>query len=171
MFSLICVWINGWVNNREAGDLRRHSGHYDVNVMFGTGAIWKANRGTLTKHEYMRTSSNGNNVRVTGHLCVEFTGPGEFPRQRPVTRSFDIYFDLRPNIRLSKQSWGWWFETPSRTLWTIALVELMFLLIKPTLNTVYFTLLHLMTTSQEVISISWLPEAAGQTFQNDVPWY
>ena len=33
MFSLICVWINDWVNNREAGDLRRHSGHYDVNVM------------------------------------------------------------------------------------------------------------------------------------------
>ena len=33
MFYLICVWINGWVNNREAGDLRRHRGHYDVNVM------------------------------------------------------------------------------------------------------------------------------------------
>ena len=33
MFSLICVWINGWVNNREAGDLRCHRGHYDVNVM------------------------------------------------------------------------------------------------------------------------------------------
>ena len=33
MFSLICVWINGWVNSREAGDLRRHRGHYDVNVM------------------------------------------------------------------------------------------------------------------------------------------
>ena len=33
MFSLICVWINGWVNNREACDLRRHRGHYDVNVM------------------------------------------------------------------------------------------------------------------------------------------
>ena len=29
-FSLICVWINGWVNNRGAGDLRRHRGHYDV---------------------------------------------------------------------------------------------------------------------------------------------
>ena len=40
--------------------------------------------------------------------------PGEFPTQRPVTRSFDVYFDLRPNKRLSKQSWGWWFETPSR---------------------------------------------------------
>ena len=33
MFSLICVWINGWVNNREAGDLRRYRGHYDVSVM------------------------------------------------------------------------------------------------------------------------------------------
>ena len=33
LFSLICVWINGWVNNREAGDLRRHRGHYDVSVM------------------------------------------------------------------------------------------------------------------------------------------
>ena len=32
MFSLICAWINGWVNNREAGDLRRHRAHYDVNV-------------------------------------------------------------------------------------------------------------------------------------------
>ena len=33
MFSLICAWIHGWVNNREAGDLRRHRVHYDVNVM------------------------------------------------------------------------------------------------------------------------------------------
>ena len=43
--------------------------------------------------------------------------PGEFPSQRPVTRSFDVYFDLRPNERLSKQVWGWWFETPSSPLW------------------------------------------------------
>ena len=33
MFSLICAWINDWVNNREAGDLRRHRAHYDVTVM------------------------------------------------------------------------------------------------------------------------------------------
>ena len=38
--SLICVWINGWVNNREAGDLRRHRGYYDVNVMFCTYSHW-----------------------------------------------------------------------------------------------------------------------------------
>ena len=65
----------------------------------------------------MMTSSNGNIFRVTGPLCGEFTGPGEFPTQRPVTRSFDVYFDLRLNKRLSKQSWGWWFETLSRSLW------------------------------------------------------
>ena len=33
MFYLICAWINGWVNNREAGDLRHHCAHYDVTVM------------------------------------------------------------------------------------------------------------------------------------------
>ena len=43
--------------------------------------------------------------------------PGEFPTQRPVTWSFDVYFDLRPDKRLSKQSWGWWFETLSHSLW------------------------------------------------------
>ena len=37
MFSLICVWINGWVNNGEAGDLRRHRAHYDVTVML---SLW-----------------------------------------------------------------------------------------------------------------------------------
>ena len=43
--------------------------------------------------------------------------PGEFSTQRPVTRSFDVFFDMRQNKRLSKQWWGWWFETLSRQLW------------------------------------------------------
>ena len=42
---------------------------------------------------------------------------GEFPSLRPVVRSFDVFFDLRLNKRLSKQSWGWRFEMPSRSLW------------------------------------------------------
>ena len=36
---------------------------------------------------------------------------GGFPTQRPVTWSFDVFFDLRLNKLLSKQLWGWWFET------------------------------------------------------------
>ena len=42
--------------------------------------------------------------------------PGEFPTQRPVTRSFDIFFDLLLNKRLRNQSWCWWFETPASYL-------------------------------------------------------
>ena len=42
---------------------------------------------------------------------------GEFPAQRPVSRSFHVFFDLCLNTRLRKQQWGWWFETLSRPLW------------------------------------------------------
>ena len=52
-------------------------------------------------------------VIYAGNLPVT----GEFPAQRPVTRSFHVFFDLRLNKRLSKQSSGWWFETPSCPLW------------------------------------------------------
>ena len=72
---------------------------------------------TLPFMYYMMSSSNGSIFRVTGPLCWEFIGPGEFPTQRPVTRSFDVFFHLRLNKRLSKQPWGWWFETPSWSLW------------------------------------------------------
>ena len=43
--------------------------------------------------------------------------PVNFSSQRPVTRSFDVFFDLRLNKRFSKQSWGRWFEMTSRSLW------------------------------------------------------
>ena len=42
---------------------------------------------------------------------------GEFPAQTPVTRRFDVFFDLCLNKRLSKQWWGWWFEAPLRSFW------------------------------------------------------
>ena len=51
-------------------------------------------------------------------ICVGNSSvTGEFPEQRTATWSFDVFFDLRLNKRLSKQSWGRWFETPSRPLW------------------------------------------------------
>ena len=46
--------------------------------------------------------------------------PGEFPAQRPVTESLDVFIDLHLNKRLNKQSWGWWFEMPSRPLWRLS---------------------------------------------------
>ena len=55
------------------------------------------------------------NSPVPGELPAPV--PGEFRAQRPMTWSFDVFFDVRLNKRLSKQSWGWWFETPLRPLW------------------------------------------------------
>ena len=65
----------------------------------------------------MMTSSYGNISSLLALCAGNSLVTGEFPSQRPVTRSFDVFFDLRLNTRLSKQSWCWWFETPSRPLW------------------------------------------------------
>ena len=70
-----------------------------------------------TEHISMMTSSNWNIFRVTGHLCGELTVTNEFPAQRPMTRSFDVFFDRHLNKRLSKHLWGQWLETLSRPLW------------------------------------------------------
>ena len=55
--------------------------------------------------------------RVTGPLWGLPPVTGGFPSQRPVTQSFDVFFDLRLNKRLSKQSGRRWFEMASRSLW------------------------------------------------------
>ena len=48
MFSLICFWIDGWVNNGEAGDLRRYCAHYDVTVMLRIHvSVTSANEGSV----------------------------------------------------------------------------------------------------------------------------
>ena len=65
----------------------------------------------------MMTSSNGNIFRVTGVCAGNSPVTGEFPAQRPVTRSFDVSLVFALIKRLSKRSWGWWFETPTRWLW------------------------------------------------------
>ena len=67
MFSLICAWINGWVNNRETGDLRRHRAHYDITVMITRLsafllplAKWDLRRRLRVDIQYTHTSPNKN---------------------------------------------------------------------------------------------------------------
>ena len=51
-------------------------------------------------------------------LCVgNLAVTGEFPAQKPVMQSFDVFFNLHLNKGLSKQPLGWWFETAMRSLW------------------------------------------------------
>ena len=66
---------------------------------------------------YMMTSSNGNIFRVTGPLCGEFTGHRWIPHTKASNAGLWCFLDLRLNKQLSKQSRGWWYETPSRPLW------------------------------------------------------
>ena len=63
------------------------------------------------------TSSNGNISALLAICAGNSLVTGEFPAQRPVTRSFDVVFDLRLNKRLSKQWLGRWFEMLSCPLW------------------------------------------------------
>ena len=95
MFSLICAWINDWTNNREAGDSRRHHGHFDVNVMCkmqwcGHPVLFQrcvTENGCNYWHrngnvDIMMTSSNGILFCVTGTLCGEFTGHRWIPLKK-----------------------------------------------------------------------------------------
>ena len=71
-----------------------------IHVTFYTCNLWRI----------LSTSAN--------HICEGNTPvTGEIPPQRPVTRNFDVFFDLRLNKRFSKQSRHRWSETPSRSLW------------------------------------------------------
>ena len=72
------------------------------------------------------TSTNGKIFPVTGFLWGEFTGHRWIPFTKArATQSFDVFFDLRLNKWLSKQSRRRWFETPSRSLWRHCNVKLL----------------------------------------------
>ena len=77
---------------------------------------WGGRSATLLQI-YMMTSSNGNISALLAICAGNSPVTGEFPTQRPVTQSFDVFFDLHPNKWLSKQWWSRWFETPLCPLW------------------------------------------------------
>ena len=109
-----CCYIFCYNNKIKARLLRTISGWASVQAYMdlktphiSNCCRWISNHWRLS----MMTSSNGNISRVTIPLLGELTGDcGEFTSQRPVTRSFDVFFDLRLNKHLSKQSWGWWLR-------------------------------------------------------------
>ena len=88
MFSLICVWINGWVNNGEACDLRRYRAHYDTTVMFCAGFNHFGAAGLLWENQ----ENDDNVIKWKQALCKgKPRVTGGFPSQRPVMQSFDVF--------------------------------------------------------------------------------
>ena len=72
---------------------------------------------SLRTKDIMMTSSNRNIFRITGPLCGEFTGHRWISDTKVNDAELWCFLWSAPEWRLSKQSWGWWFETPSHQLW------------------------------------------------------
>ena len=124
--TIIPAWISDYINDKVWGQIINHSQTLTVAPLkFGNWIVvssyiyWACNywsmRGLKLIHiskrdpchtKTMMTSSNENIFRVTGPSCGDSPVTGGFPSQRPVTRSFDVFFDLRRNKMLSKQWWG-----------------------------------------------------------------
>ena len=79
--------------------------------------IISANEQVKLTLPYIMASSNGNIFRVTGPLCGEFTGHGWIPCTQGQWRRALMLSLICAGKRLSKHSWGWWFETPLRSSW------------------------------------------------------
>ena len=87
-----------------------------LNIPFPVPVIYSTLTGSKAgdMQHLMMTSSNGIISELLGLCAGKSLVTGEITSQRPVTRSFGVFFDLRLNKRLNKQSRRWQFETPSR---------------------------------------------------------
>ena len=111
-----CLWNTFWAAVLKHITLRVkniYKGRHGVQqVLIKTRSKCWCDVKKWTKGFAMKTSANGNIFRVTGLLWGESPVTGEFPAQGPVTQSFDVFFDLRLNKRVSNPSRRRWFETP-----------------------------------------------------------
>ena len=117
IIQVICE--NGWWDHavlRELSPLGRHANGFMDRKQLSTIAYSVPCCCIYTPSTWWR-----HQMEIFSALLVLCEGnspvTGEFPSQRPVTRSFDAFFDLLLNKQLSKQSRCRWFETPSRSLW------------------------------------------------------
>ena len=113
IFSLICAWINGWVNNREAGDLRRHRAHYDVTVMSYSLSMSKTTTEISEIVLNIMTSGHWNIFSITGLRVENPPVTDGFPLRR-VSNAELSSFSPRLNKLLNIQWSCWWFVTPWR---------------------------------------------------------
>ena len=78
MFSLMCAWMNGWVNNRGAGDLRCHRAHYDVTVTITLAMGWPSWGGWVYG---IVTAVTSNGMPSTNPVCT-IAGPSVIQHHR-----------------------------------------------------------------------------------------
>ena len=110
MFSLICVWINGWVNNREAGDLRRNQAHYDVIVMRLQSLNGRLKNSSRLESLDVKTSFliiyHGDVTRASWHLkspaIVLFVSQLVVDNNKKTTKASQYWLRVNSSLNLSK---------------------------------------------------------------------
>ena len=105
-----------WINNAEGSSMsRRRLGRTSPNTNQVSVYLSKlASKSSLTN---MMTSSKGSIFRATGPLCGEFTDHRWIPHTKASDAELWCFLWSVREWKPSKQSWGWWFDTPSRSLW------------------------------------------------------
>ena len=104
MFSFICVWINGWVHNREAGDLRGYRAHYDVTVMMILLIKQKYTHGPTEAYNFAVAAGNAGVMQSKCNRCKH----GLIRRISHISRSNITSYCTHPcnntcNIELTKE--------------------------------------------------------------------
>ena len=109
------LWLEiyWWLSSQRVSNVQWAFPCRDV-IIFWTRIGWEFNCILIGGHVETWWRHQMETFSVLLALCAV---TGEFLSQRPVTRSFNVFFDLCLNKRLSKQSRRWWFETPLRSLW------------------------------------------------------
>ena len=138
MFSLIYVWINDWVNNREAGDLRRYRAHYDVSVMFlatsvplssfkahcpGSLSLCKISQTPWVEDTWKENHKYDHLYNQTNHFIIR---PSLwYGAVRPSVRS-----SVRPTVSTKKHRCKWWifFKFCTQVCLGVPSINLLFVL-------------------------------------------
>ena len=110
MFSLICFWTNGWANNRDSGDLRRHRTHYDFTVMNDvyTCMLWVMLHLLVSSEWYMYVCTSSVNIWLN---LARF--------EMIYAKSFELHSKLAPHINVIFIGFWWFWEkisTSSRSV-------------------------------------------------------
>ena len=117
---------NFWIHAARSSSSDRKAFFFQFNILIMNCALattfifsWRTEAHLNINTVFLRYGIPMLKIRWPWDRLIFNMGIAKLVRQHLYTdtRSFDVFFDLHPNKRLSKQCWGWWFETQSCPLW------------------------------------------------------
>ena len=118
MFSLICAWINGWVNNREAGDLRRHRAHHDVSLIMSNHILRKAINGVIYPCRYLSHTmllTHWSRDKIAAFFQTTFSSAFSCMKMLEFRLKFHWSLFLRVQLTIVRHWFRWWLGTYQAT--------------------------------------------------------